>query len=108
MYTDCGGASAQLDADVGRGLRTRQLHRHKGRRLGNTARDGEQPAAAAAACDLFGAHDPAARQVRVDVAGHGHRSDRYAGLPTGRDDLRLELGAVSATAATAIADLVWG
>ena len=40
------------------------------------ARLAEQPAAAAAAaCALFGAHDPAARQVRVDAVCHGNSSN---------------------------------
>ena len=46
---DRGGASAQLDADGGRGLRARQLHRHEGWRRGDAAHFGEQPAAAATA-----------------------------------------------------------
>ena len=53
----------EREADARRGLRSRQLQRHEGRRLGNAAHASEQPAAAVGA--LFGVDDPAANKVAL-------------------------------------------
>ena len=55
---------------------------------------------------MFGFSDPATGQVGIDAVGYCHRGVGHARHAAGRDDLRLELGAVFASAATAALDFV--
>ena len=54
----------------------------------------------------LGLSDPAAGQVRVEAMGHRHCGARHARRAAGRDDLRLELGAMFAPASTPSVDFV--